>query len=68
MCFVMVEIGKPRTKLEKKLYNIWCSYGKRFKVSRFKCDFCGSIKKGSSYSVVDGVKSCLLCDEKYSKN
>lgn len=53
----------PQTKEQKRLDKIWNSKGKRFKVPRFRCDFCVRIRYGESYSVVDGGKSCLKCDE-----
>ena len=56
----------PKTKEQKRLKKIWSSGLKRFKVSRFKCNFCDKIKKGQSYSVVDGRKSCLDCDNDYN--
>jgi len=63
--FVYWEGKKPRNKHERWLDKIWNSNGKRYKVPRFKCRFCGKIIKGSSYSVVDGCHSCLKCDNYY---
>ena len=54
--------NNPRTKHEKRLDKIWNSGKKRFKVSRFRCSYCDKIKKGQSYSVVDGGQSCIECD------
>lgn len=57
----------PVTKEEKRLHKIWYSNGKRFKCPTFRCNFCGKTRRGQSYSVVDGGKSCVRCDEDYSK-
>jgi len=65
MSFFICSTANPKTTLEKKLLKIWQSNGKRFIVARFRCNFCGRIKKGSSYSVVDGGKSCQRCDKNY---
>lgn len=58
----------PVTKEQKRLNKIWCSGEKRFKCSRFRCDYCGKFRNGQSYSVVDGCKSCPKCDEQYNDN
>jgi hypothetical protein len=41
----------------------WSSKGKRY-FKRFKCGFCGkTYGKNKSYSIVDGLKSCEVCDD-----
>lgn len=65
MSFFLYSTANPKTALDKKLLKMWQSNEKRFKVAKFRCNFCGRIKKGSSYSVVDGGKSCRKCGDLY---
>ena len=52
-----------RRLTRSKLLEIWSSNGKRFKVAKFKCSYCGRIITDSTFSFVDGVRSCEKCDE-----
>jgi formylmethanofuran dehydrogenase subunit E len=66
MCFIGIAKIRPKNKLGQKLLDIWDSNGKRYKVPRFRCNFCGEIKRGESYSIVDGGMSCEQCDKEFN--
>lgn len=63
MCFWPIEIMKY-TKVGGR--NVSNSRGKRYPAVRFRCAFCGKMKKNQTFSVVDGGRSCKKCDSFYS--
>lgn len=64
MCFWPMEIATGvKVKNRKRL--VYNSGKTRFDCVKFFCNFCGKIRWNQSYSVVDGGRSCIKCDEIY---